>query len=49
MVWIGDDIEREREDEEWLRRRREGLGLVTESPETRAPTDGRACPLVSDA
>jgi len=39
MIWVDNDVEREREDEEWLRRRREGLGLTAESPETRVPAD----------
>jgi len=39
MVWVDNDVEREREDEEWLRRRREGLGRAAESPETRVPTN----------
>jgi len=39
MVWVDNDVEREREDEEWLCRRREGLGRAAESPETRVPTN----------
>ena len=39
MIWVDNDVEREREEEEWLRRRRERLGLTAESPETRVPTD----------
>jgi len=49
MIWVDNDVEREREDEEWLRRRREGLGLTAESPQTRVPIDDQADPLVSDA
>ena len=39
MIWVDNDVEREREEEEWLSRRREELGLAAESPETPVPTD----------
>ena len=39
MVWVDNDVEREKEDEEWLRRQREGGGLAARSPEARVPTD----------